>query len=109
MFTVYVITGPDGREYVGCTGQSLDVRFRNHVACPPSQFGPDSIAAAIRTHGADAFTITAIATGLSYDDAANAEREAIIQRGTRYPAGYNLRVGGAGFGRSRWHPKRLVA
>lgn len=99
-FTVYVITGPGG-EYVGCTGQTLDLRFRNHVTGAHLLISDRSLGYAICQHGADAFSIRAICEGLTYADAVVAEREAIwARRMARVPT-YNLRPGGVGLSRSR--------
>jgi predicted GIY-YIG superfamily endonuclease len=101
-FTIYVVTDDEGREYVGCTGQSVDVRFAHH--CGNSRYvgGPHSLGAAIRRKGADRFRVAVLAEGLTFEQACVQEREAIVARGSLFPNGYNLRVTRAGLTNSRW-------
>lgn len=99
IFTVYAITGPEGREYVGCTSQPLTRRFEEHCRARPQTIDPRAIGHAINEHGRDAFTIRAIHEGLSFGDARRIEAAEIESRRQAGKPVYNLRVGGAGFGR----------
>ena len=100
-FTVYVITGPRGFEYVGCTGQTIEQRFRNHVTGAHLIADPRSLAHAMRLCGPEAFTIRAIAAGLQYEAACYAEQQAIWARKAARGGLYNIRPGGLGLTRSR--------
>ena len=102
MFSLYVITDDEGREYVGCTGTPVAQRFASHCGNASYLGGPNTIARAIRSKGADKFSVTTLCEGLTFAEACECERRAIVERGSLYPDGYNLRVTRAGLTNSRW-------
>jgi predicted GIY-YIG superfamily endonuclease len=102
MFSVYVITDDEGREYVGCTGTPVETRFASHCCNASYLGGPYTIARAIRRKGADKFTVATLREGLTFSEACEAERQTIVERGSLHPNGYNLRVTRAGLTNSRW-------
>ncbi len=104
MYTIYSLTDDQGRQYIGCTAQALDARLRNHETLAARYIHPDSLGAAIVRKGIGAFSAVVIGTCSTLAEAAEAERREIAARGTMHPHGYNMRRGGAGFGR---HTKRL--
>ena len=104
MYTVYLLTDNEGREYVGCTCQPLEIRLRNHEALARKYIHPQSIGAAIARSGIGAFSVAVLGVFGVFEEAVEAERQAILVRGTMHPRGYNMRKGGCGFGR---HRKRI--
>lgn len=101
-FTIYVVTDDECREYVGCTGQSVDARFAGHCSNARFTGGPNSLATAIRRKGADKFRVSVLAEGLTFEEACAQEREMIATRGSLFPHGYNLRITRSGLANSRW-------
>jgi hypothetical protein len=97
MFTVYAIRHDDGREYVGCTAQFMEMRWRGHCAQSRSPHnGPNTLWAAMAADGPDAFVVEVLATFDTHEEADAFERFQIIHRKTRWPNGFNHRKGGGG-------------
>lgn len=80
---------PNGKAYVGQTTRSVTARFAEHIAR-----GSYAIGAAVRKHGRDAFTVTALEHCETRADLDAAEAFWIEWYGTAAPAGYNLKAGG---------------
>jgi group I intron endonuclease len=93
---LYLMTNTvNGKQYVGITTRTLEVRFHEH--CFVALRGRKTlIAAAIRKYGSDAFRIELLAEALDYTTLQQMERAAIAQQGTFRPHGYNLTLGGEG-------------
>lgn len=106
-YTIYVITGPDGREYIGCTIQPLATRFLQHLSPANQTLNKQAIGHKMRELGPENFTIRALVTGLSFDEA-RAEEARLIAERDACGRGYNLRKGGAGFGRTYQMLKRAA-
>lgn len=85
-----------GRQYIGVTGRSLAKRWHEHVY--DSKRRQTSLARAIAKHGARSFTIEAICSFRTWDDACSSEDTLIRQWDTRSPNGYNMMPGGRGRG-----------
>lgn len=87
-----------GRSYVGLTKSSLPKRWSEHVKLARSKkkVTVNSLHAAIREHGSEAFSMSLLAEAHTTDDLATLEQHHITTLGTRAPAGFNLRRGGGG-------------
>ncbi len=94
MAEVYVLTFPNGKQYVGRTKKTADVRFRNHVR--DSQKSKMPVHRAIRKFGAENVKVAILADGLSWSESAKVEIAWIAKLGTMMPGGYNLTAGGEG-------------
>ena len=109
---LYVIRNRiSGQEYVGTTTRSLALRLSDHRHRALVGTRRSPLYAAIRQHGWDSFTVETIAVAESYDALLQMERQAIAERGTMAPNGYNLVEGGRGnFGwRMSEETKRKIA
>lgn len=96
MASVYLATcAPTGRQYIGFTTRSPAERWRRHVQ-QAEQGGGYLLHAAIRKHGAEAFTVRELAGGLPAEVALELEIAAIEAYGTQAPGGLNLTGGGQG-------------
>ena len=96
---IYKVTHqPSGKAYIGLTLSGLRKRWQEHVerALSDRALHPDSLQAAIRSHGANEFGMEEIALAHTLGDLAALERRYIAQFGTRAPMGFNLADGGAG-------------
>jgi group I intron endonuclease len=101
---IYLVTHVEsGKQYVGLTIQTLDRRWTYHLEQSRAGLikGTDSLHAAIRKHGADAFTMVQIDNGTTKVDLEQKERHWIKVRGTLLPAGYNISTGGVSGGSNR--------
>lgn len=88
-YSIYRLTSPSGRAYVGFTGQSVKERWRQHVNFSrKGQKHP--LYAAIRKYGAATFTVETLATFTELGSALQAEREHIAAT----PRAYNVSEGG---------------
>ena len=97
--TVYLVRcAVTGMGYVGQTAKPIEKRFEQHCrAARTVQNHP--LYEAIREHGAESFTITALAETDALNDANSLEQKYIESERTLSPNGYNLSNGG---GRG-WH------
>lgn len=100
-FTVYKLTAPSGRAYVGFTGQFLAERWRQHVT-RAGRGARHPLCAAIRKYGASAFVVEVLAEYDTQREALQAEVAAIAELSDAYnlsPGGDH--DGGAGAARFR--------
>lgn len=98
-FQIYIATGPNGKQYVGCTSRSVELRWRDHRYIIPRVWpGEDDadISDAIKRYGADSFTVEHVASATTQPDAWAIERALIVQNETLRPHGYNRNAGGPG-------------
>lgn len=96
MWKIYLATcQTSGKGYVGLTQQGVGVRWRQHLSEARTRKGK-LLHKAIRRYGPESFAVTEIATVASYDEAIQAERDAVAKIGTPVPKGYNLTIGGDG-------------
>lgn len=91
--TIYRLTSPSGKAYIGQTRTSLGRRLRQHGS--PSSNCP-AIAAALRRHGSSFFSAEALMQGVPSPLLDLTERLCIWLFGTVAPSGYNLDSGGSG-------------
>lgn len=104
-YSIYRLTSPSGRAYVGFTGQSVKERWRQHVNYSrKGQKHP--LYAAIRKYGAATFAVETLATFTDLGSALQAEREHIAAT----PKAYNVSAGGElDFVAGNAEMKRLLA
>src|ERR1700676_2532420 len=97
--TIYQIIGPEGKQYIGQTCQSLRRRWTQHVSaalCSKRYFA-SYLYAAMRKYGQTAFHIHPYAVVQSKPEADLLERQLIERFQTRDETrGYNLTEGGEG-------------
>ena len=88
--TVYKITSPSGKSYIGQTTQRLVCRMRGHRDKPRCY----ALASAIKKYGWGAMQVEVVASNVSIDQLDAIEDMMIARHGTMSPHGYNLkRVG----------------
>ena len=96
--TLYKLTSPSGKTYLGITSRGLDQRWHEH--CYDAERGRKTpLCIAIRKYGAHSFDVRSLAI-LEWEEANRIEALLIARMGTQVPVGYNLREGGS---RSRLH------
>lgn len=88
-YSIYKLTSPSGRAYVGFTGQSVSERWRQHVG-RAMRGARHPLCAAIRKYGAAAFNVEVLATYADLSDALHAEVAAIAA----LTEAYNVSPGG---------------
>lgn len=96
IYTLYRVTAPDGRAYIGCTSQTIAQRWATHLKTYrdfPID-GRASLGDAIRRWGKPAMVIEHIACAVGPVNAGEMERLLIAQHGTKTPGGYNIWNGG---------------
>jgi predicted GIY-YIG superfamily endonuclease len=101
---VYLVTHRDtGLAYVGLTVQTLSRRWEFHRQQAGSGFikGEQSLHAAIRKFGIEAFDICQIDTGVSKKNLEQKERHWIRKLHTLSPNGYNIHTGGVSGGSNK--------
>lgn len=88
-YSIYKLTSPSGRSYVGFTGQTVEERWRQHVG-RAARGAKHPLCAAIRKYGRDAFIVETLAVYADLDEALHAEVAAIAE----LIDAYNLSPGG---------------
>ena len=110
-FTIYCHTNRvNGKRYVGQTTDTMEWRWKEHVAAAKRHQGARLIGAAIRKYGPDAFdheVLEVIVT--TQHDADLIETGWIKRKESRAPAGYNLTAGGGSSGLHHEDSKRLIS
>lgn len=102
---VYVLQAPDGRVYIGMTGQSISSRCRKscYIGCPLME-------KAIADFGWESFTISIVADNLSKGAAEMLEKELIAKYDSTNPLnGFNVALGGNIPGRHSEHTLRRMS
>lgn len=100
---VYKLTDPEGRAYIGISGRTLAVRFKQH--CKEAWAGSNlAIHCGIRKYGSDGFKTEILTECVNQIEAKVCERALISAHGTyiRSGRGYNLTIGGDGA--EGWRP-----
>lgn len=96
-FTAYLVTCMvNGKQYIGVTGAPVRTRWLEHCADAMGRMSHTKFHRAIRKYGAEAFTITEIASAKIWEDACVVECALIASYGTFGPSGYNSTAGGDG-------------
>lgn len=101
---IYLVTHiASGKQYVGLTIQTLERRWTYHLQQARAGHikGADSLHAAIREFGAEAFSVIQIDAGTTKIDLEKKERLWIGRKGTSLPTGYNIAAGGVSGGSNR--------
>jgi hypothetical protein len=88
-YSIYKLTSPSGRSYVGFTGQSVAERWRQHVA-RAMRGARHPLCAAIRKYGADRFVVETLSEYGGADLALRAEVDCIAE----LTNAYNISPGG---------------
>lgn len=92
---LYLITSPQGKQYVGITTLTVNRRMTGHKTA--ARLGsPYPLHAAIRKYGFDAMTVTVLHTTVDLTELHALEVETIAKLNTQSPNGYNLTAGGEG-------------
>lgn len=94
---IYRITHKEtGKTYVGMTSQLIENRFNDHIFEAKSKklLRQDSLHAAIRKYGPDAFEVLEIEKSDNLDILKERERYWIERLGTNQPNGFNVSKGG---------------
>jgi hypothetical protein len=94
MGSLYLATGPSGKQYVGITLRDVPSRWAEHVKT--SGRGISAIGAAIVKYGASAFRVETLVIADAWDFLCALERKVILSYATKAPHGYNLTSGGDG-------------
>ncbi len=92
VYSVYLVTAPDGKQYIGCTVKSLRARWTIHVAYSKTADYP--ISQAIRKYGGENFTIQLLKEFITDNEAKHYETLQIKQRRTWHPFGLNATITG---------------
>ncbi len=88
-YSIYKLTSPSGRSYVGFTGQSIVERWRQHVNRATTRT-KHPLYAAIRKYGAARFVVETLAEYAELDEALRAEVDCIA----KLTNAYNISPGG---------------
>jgi predicted GIY-YIG superfamily endonuclease len=98
---IYLITNKiTEQEYIGLTVQKLERRWQHHIEQAKASHikSEESLHAAIRKYGIEAFNIAVIDSGTTKKDLEAKEREWIKKLNTLVPHGYNISKGGVSGG-----------
>ena len=89
-YTLYIHIAPNGKMYIGITGNNVNARWKNGLGYRGSYFSR-----AINKYGWNNFIHSVVATNLTKSDAIMLEKEFIsVYRTTERDRGYNISLGG---------------
>lgn len=91
-----MIESPCGKKYIGITTRPFKRRWKDHIACSRRN-GNLPLQKAIIEHGEENFKCKVLVIASDFEYLADLEKRAIAIFKTKYPNGYNLTSGGAGF------------
>jgi group I intron endonuclease len=91
IITVYELTSPSGKKYVGQTKLAIEERLKQHLKSKNCS----AVSAAIRKYGRKSFQVKELARCVSRDQANALEQYFIAVLGTLRPHGYNITAGGS--------------
>lgn len=105
MGCLYILTFPNGKQYVGITTKTAEKRFAAHCyEAGKSSKRTSVLHRAINVHGPESVDVQTIAFSDDWNCLCDLERQAIGFFETRSPLGYNLTDGGDGASPgSKWH------
>lgn len=94
MAELYLVTGPQGMQYVGVTRKTAQKRLSIHQKAAEDGIGPTRyFMNAIRKHGPKAFSVKTLVVG-TWEYVLGLENAVIEKFDTMRPNGYNSREGG---------------
>ncbi len=92
---MYLISGPQGKQYVGITTRTPELRDLEHKTWGVRR-GTSYLHRAIRKHGPDAFSMRVLVIADDWEYLCMLEKRAIVAYETKAPRGYNATDGGDG-------------
>lgn len=95
MGELYALTFPNGKQYIGITNQTADVRYARHWKKTAAGQN-NAVNHALRKYGRAAVTVNTLVVADDWDYLCELERRAIAAFGTFAPGGYNTTHGGEG-------------
>ncbi len=97
MGCLYIISGPEGKRYVGITMKTAGQRWASHVRVAKSSKHPGYLQSALRKHGRESFEVRTIMTSNDWEFLCYLEKGMVSALGSMAPGGYNLQPGGGGY------------
>ena len=91
VWSLYMLSFPSGKCYIGQTIKSVQARFKEHCRTANCR----AVSNAIKKYGADNVRVELVTTVDTQEDADRTEKELISFFGTLSPNGYNLTSGGS--------------
>ncbi len=95
MTDVYLITSPNGKQYIGISSAGFQTRWKKHCE-EARRTQARLLCKAIRKYGPESFRVELIEQCETWEQACAQERFWIQYVGTKQPWGYNLTDGGEG-------------
>lgn len=96
MGTLYMLTSPAGKSYIGISSKTTEDRWAKHVEHALGKRESGALYAALRKYGHENFKLVTLVIADDWDYLCELERRAIAAFGTLAPAGYNMTLGGEG-------------
>ena len=96
MGTLYKLTSPSGKSYIGISSKTTEQRWAKHKEHALGKRDNGALYAALRKYGCDNFKVETLVICDKWDYLCDLEVKAIVAYGTKSPNGYNLTDGGEG-------------
>lgn len=96
MGTLYKITSPSGKAYIGITSKTTEQRWAKHKEHAIGKRTAGALYAALRKYGCDNFTVETLVIADNWEYLCDLEKRVICAYNTKYPFGYNITDGGEG-------------
>lgn len=96
MGTLYILTSPSGKSYIGISSKTTEKRWAKHVEHAMGKRDSGALYAALRKYGPETFSVRTLVVCDDWDYLCILEVKAIASFGTLSPSGYNISTGGDG-------------
>ena len=96
MGTLYILTSPAGKSYIGISSKTTELRWAKHVEHALGKRNSGALYAALRKYGPDSFLVRTLVVSNDWEYLCALEIRAIAAFRTRTPHGYNISTGGEG-------------
>ena len=96
MSTLYQLTSPSGKSYIGISSKTTDARWAKHVEHALGKRENGALYSALRKYGTDMFQVKTLVIADDWEYLCQLEQKAIRAFNTKAPNGYNITDGGEG-------------
>lgn len=96
MGTLYKLTSPSGKSYIGISSKTTEARWKKHVEHALGKRASGVLYAALRKYGSDSFKVETLIIADDWAYLCDLEKKVIRLYNTKAPFGYNVSDGGEG-------------
>lgn len=96
MGTLYRLTSPSGKSYIGVSSKTTEARWAKHIEHALGRRDSGALYSALRKYGINSFSVETLVIANDWEYLCELEKRAISVMRTKAPYGYNITDGGEG-------------